>query len=277
MSKSTNQPLPRFTVIVPVYRDLPFIKEKARSLLNQSYPAGSYEVIFAHGGAKRDALEILHDQDPLVRVIHLRLSGKTYQLNRALELAHGDWIVQTDTDSIMDSNCLQQIASVVMSEAAVGCVGVWTVPGKCHIFERVYWLVMNWWRWLEARIYSASHVCAPCFAYRRRFVHQYPHDVIADDVYVPLHVAAAGYWTAFIRSAKVTELRAPNSMTELVRHKGRKGNAFLRELLRVLYRIGYMPARMKLIYLVRLVQFTLTSGLAYAFTRQNSQFEKVGG
>jgi cellulose synthase/poly-beta-1,6-N-acetylglucosamine synthase-like glycosyltransferase len=66
---------------------------------------------------------------------------------------------------------------------------------------------------------------------RRDIVPSLPDDVVADDVHTAFRASKGGYRVAFLR-ADVTELRAPASLSEMLRHKHRKADAYLREVLR---------------------------------------------
>mgnify|MGYP003575167047 CR=1 FL=1 len=62
--------------------------------------------------------------------------------------------------------------------------------------------------------------------------------------------------------AMVLELRSPRSLRALLRHKYRKGDAYLREILRFLPQARRMPAPMRAIFLWRAALLTIVPLLA---------------
>lgn len=273
--------LPIITIIVPIYKDIQFVKAKLQNIIDQGYPKERYEIIFSQGGCRRDFEEVYHDKDPLIRIVHRRGTGKTYQLNEALKLAHGEIIVNTDVDALMDPGCLVNLIDAFEDMPQLpDVVGAWTYPENCTWLERVYWYLANWHRVLESRFFSASHVVAPCYAFRKSLLERFPDDVVADDVYIAWYAIIGGSKVRYERSAKCREIRNPRSLWQMYQHKNRKGNAFLRELLRFLYQLPYMPMEAQDIFFARLFQFTfLTPTILWNYRRfkQDSNFRKIGG
>jgi cellulose synthase/poly-beta-1,6-N-acetylglucosamine synthase-like glycosyltransferase len=266
-----------FSIVIPIHRDASYSKGKVANILNLQYSARMVEVLISHGGAKTDRIQPLSEGDPMIRLIHRKESGKTSQLNEAFKECYGDIILITDVDAMMQPNCLREIDKA-FEDPDVAVVGTWTYPERCTIVDRIYWYIANWLRVFEAKILTASHVSGCCLAFRRSLLRSLPEDVIADDVYIPFLANFQGKRTVYLRSTQVAEIRQPRSVGSFMRHKTRKGNAVLRELLRFLYRIPDASAKWKLIYLARLIQFTIltpTVWLSYPWYKQTSKLRKV--
>ncbi len=262
------------SIIIPVFQDATLSKEKTDNLMALRYPADHVEIIFSHGGAKSEKVVVLNEK-PLIKIVHTQAKGKTYQLNKALAFAHGQVIVQTDADSRMQEDCLLKIEEEFNRDKQVVVIGAWSYPAPAHWLDKVYWLLQNKWRLWESNFVTCSHVVGPCFAFKKDLMAQYPEDVIADDVYVPLLANFQGLKTSFIKTTKVKELRNPLNLQGVYQHKSRKGNAFLRELLRFSYRLPEARFKWKLVYGLRLLEFLLTSGVSYPFYQQNSCLRRV--
>lgn len=269
------------TIIIPLYKDSSFVNDKVKNIMALRYPVESVEIIFVHGGAKSERVEVYHNRNPLVKIIHTQLSGKVKQLNKAIVQARGQILLFTDIDADLDDHALLTITKKFEEFPDVGVVGAWTKPAKAHVFERMYWYVSNWVKVLETKFYTASHVAAPCMAVDiALFFHTgqfkgIPEDVVADDVYIPLRASFSGLRVMYIRSCVAREKRVPRNVRQILWHKRRKGNAFLRELLRFSYRIYDAKFRLKIIFFLRLAQFMITSGLRYPFFRQDGRIEKI--
>jgi hypothetical protein len=103
---------------------------------------------------------------------------------------------------------------------------------------------------------SSSLVAGPCYAFRRTLLGQFPDDVVSDDVYVALAAAASGLRVA-LADVRVVEQRSPLRLGDLLRHKLRKTDAYLREIFRFLPYVGQMPAPARIIFLWRAAHLTV--------------------
>ena len=269
-----------FTIIIPSYKDYRFVRPKIDNLMKLRYPADHIEILFVKGGCTKEQIIVLNTGVPLIKVIHTTQVGKTNQLNKGLLKAQGDIVMVTDIDSLLPPHTLECI-NLEMQKKGVFCVGVYSIPKPAHVIDRLYWAQANYWRYLESRFCTASHVTATCYAFKRLIDQNtcraglIDHDVIADDVYFPTLFNFNGLKTVILPNVRVIESRNPSTVDELVKHKSRKGNAFLRELLRFVYMLPRARGRYKIIFLVRLLQFMLISGWTYPFYQQDSNFKKV--
>lgn len=269
------KPVPRIiSIIIPAYKDSEFIKEKVANILELKYPREMVEIIFVIGGAAQEKIRIISAADPVIKIISMKERGKTAQLNRGLSHSFGDIIVQTDMDAEMTPNALDVINDSLIGDVAA--VGLWCYPLPALPLERAYWFIMNNIRLWESRFSSVSHFAGPCFAYKKDLLPKgYPESVVADDVFAAFGAASAGLRAVFTDAAKVQETRNPKNAVSMLAHKSRKGNAFLRELLRFQFLIYKFPFKFKLIFLARLFQFKFICGLSYPFVQNDDKLRKV--
>ncbi len=269
-----------FTIIIPSYKDYRFVRPKIDNLMKLRYPADHVEILFVKGGCAKEQIVILNAGNPLIKVINTKTVGKTNQLNVGLSKALANVILVTDIDSLLPEHTLERINNAI-EKPEVACIGVYSIPRPAHVIDRLYWAQANWGRYIESRYYTASHVTATCYAFKRleeaitRAPMFLPADVIADDVFVPLFVNMNGFRTLILPDVEVIESRNPSTVKELVKHKSRKGNAFLRELLRFTYQLPKARGRLKIIFVLRLLQFLVLCGWGYMFYHQDSNFQKV--
>ena len=279
------------TIIVPCYNERYLIERKIDNLLF-NYPVDKMEIVIVDGGSTDGSFELAKEKAEVINLRHnqkiLNLynavtvykseKGKTRQLNYGLSKAHGEIIFVTDVDAVMDKGCISQIMRF-FSDEKVGVVGAWTLLKDSVIVDKCYWYVANWIRYLESKFISASHVVAPCYAFRKNLLERLPDDVVADDVHISMVASFKGLRIKYVKSAVVYEIRSPMTLAQFYHHKMRKGRAFLKELLRFIYLIPTVRGRQKIIYLLRLIQFTLltpTVFVSYFFKNDNSCYPKTG-
>ena len=258
---STKEKL-RIAIFVPYYNEENYIEQKVKNIEELIYDKAKLEVFFLNGlstdqtGPKIDALigNITN-----YHLIETKCRGKINQINYGLTKVnhHADIIVNTDVDALLEPEILIKINQAFMSDERVAVVGANISPVNCISFEEHYWRDQNLLRLIESNFYTSSIVVAPCYAFRSSLISAFPVDCIADDIYIAFKANTEGFITKYIKSAVGTEIRTPQNLEDFFRHKFRKGNAYLIELLRFLYLLPYMQPAWKVIYITKLLQLAV--------------------
>jgi glycosyltransferase involved in cell wall biosynthesis len=100
---------PKVSVIVAVYNQERFIGRCLRSLLHQTIPHDTYEIIVVNDGSTDKtsyALELFCDpSDSVVQVITNEINiGLPASINRGIKAARAPYIVRVDSDDFVNSN-----------------------------------------------------------------------------------------------------------------------------------------------------------------------------
>jgi cellulose synthase/poly-beta-1,6-N-acetylglucosamine synthase-like glycosyltransferase len=236
------------TVVVPVFDEASLISRKVADVRALTYPR--CRVIFVDGGST-DATPDLIPGEWLLRT-HLR--DKTAQLNAALRVCDSEWILVTDADAALPPDAVERLLDCTGD--SIGVVGARVLPRDAHAIESLHWRLSDRLRELESGRGSAGIVTAPCYLVRRSLIADLPPDTIADDVHVACRAMAAGL--RVVRAQlDVLELRSPRTLSDLLRHKSRKADAYLREVFRFLPAVARMPGPMRGIFLWRAALLTL--------------------
>lgn len=249
--------LPEISVVVPCYNERATIEHRLANLLALEYPVDRLEVVFADGGSTDGTVEWLAQNLPRrerFRVVACPRSGKIQQLNHVLPTLSGAIIVNSDADAELGCDALKRIAAWFAADPRVAVVGAASVPSAGLPMDRFYWLSQNKGRFIESEAWGVSIVVAVGYAFRRDLLTAFPEDVVADDIYVAFAAISRGFESLYVRDVTAFESRGPGSLSELVAHKYRKANAFLRESLRFVYRLPEMPLPARLMLLTRIAQ-----------------------
>jgi poly-beta-1,6-N-acetyl-D-glucosamine synthase len=250
-------PLPTLTVLVPCYNEENLIEWKIENLAQLEYPRDKIEVIFLDGCSTDTTVQKIREaiwDMPYMRVVETGKKGKIPQVNSVLPEIESDIIVNTDVDAELSRDVLLEIAKEFRADEQVGVVGAFVIPKNCCREEAQYWTTQNKARVLESQAYSSSIVIAPCFAFRRGIVSSFPDDVVADDIYTAFEATVKGYRVVYCKNAVAFETRTPTTMSQLVKHKFRKTNAYITEVLRFLYHLPKLNAFWRIIFLTRTLQ-----------------------
>ena len=248
---------PRLSIVVPTYNEMAQIADKVANLRRLDYPRELLEVVFVDGGSTDGTVEWLEREvhEDGFRVERSPRGGKIQQINHVLPSLTGEIIVNTDADALLEEDAARWLVAEMASDPDVWLVGAYCRPAdNAYRIDRYYWDAQNKARFMEARAGTTSIVVAPCYAFRRGLIDQFPDDVVADDIYIAFMCHLNGKSALYSRHARAVELRNPRDLSEFLPHKFRKSNAFLRECLRFLYRLPEMTPFSRLMLLTRIGQ-----------------------
>jgi cellulose synthase/poly-beta-1,6-N-acetylglucosamine synthase-like glycosyltransferase len=254
--------LPKMAIIIPCYNEEAYVKQKIDNLKELNYEQEKLEILFLNGlstdGTSKEISDLIGNM-PNWHLIETGCTGKINQINYGLSKIgrEVEIIVSTDMDALLQPDVLMKFAREFNSDERVAVVGANISPKNCLPIEERYWDDQNLLRILESIVYTSTIVVAPCYAFKASLVKKFPEDCVADDIYIAFQANTEGYLTRYIMSAKGSEIRTPATFQDFFRHKFRKGNAFLIELLRFFYRLPHMPGWWKTIYFTKFLQLAV--------------------
>jgi cellulose synthase/poly-beta-1,6-N-acetylglucosamine synthase-like glycosyltransferase len=244
----------RVLIVVPTYNEAPLIERKLANLPQQ------YPVVIVDGGSTDGTLDLIRAWLPAHENFTLLATtqrNKTAQLNDALRLHPSEeWILVTDADALLEPDTIDRLLATVAADPRIGVAGVRVRPTAAHALESLHWRATDWLRARESDRGSAAIVAAPCYLAHRDFLAHLPDDTLADDVHVACRAMRAGRRVGHA-DATVLEVRSPRTLGALLRHKYRKADAYLREIVRFLPEARRIPRPMRAIFLWRAALLTL--------------------
>lgn len=111
--------MPTISVIVPVYKVEPYLRQCVDSILGQTFR--NFELILVDDGSP-DGCPAICDEyaqhDSRVRVIHKENGGLSSARNAGLDVARGEYIAFVDSDDWIDPNYLEHLLFALQSDHA---------------------------------------------------------------------------------------------------------------------------------------------------------------
>lgn len=124
-STATSSDTPLISVLMTVYNREGLLAESVESILNQSYP--NWELIIiddASTDRTRSIIEGYLEREPRVRALFLEHNIGPYPaLNRALEVARGDYVAINDSDDLSHPDRLRETLHFLQSHPEMAMVG----------------------------------------------------------------------------------------------------------------------------------------------------------
>ena len=97
---------PYVTILIPVYNSEKTLCQCVKSIVNQSYPISNLQVLLIDNGSKDESYRVyceLQQQYPKLRLWWLDSSkGKAKALNKGLYMADGKYIINIDSDGVLE-------------------------------------------------------------------------------------------------------------------------------------------------------------------------------
>lgn len=105
--------LPMVTILIPVYNSGKTVGNCLKSIVNQNYPLKNLQVLLINNGDKDISYDIFchfQEENPSLRLWWIDSSrGKAKALNKGLYLADGKYIINIDSDGILDRNAIRNV------------------------------------------------------------------------------------------------------------------------------------------------------------------------
>lgn len=175
-------------------------------------------------GSSDSTVEIVSKylQNPKIRLLKLKRSGKSQAINKAMKELCGDIVVFSDANIEYNSNTILELVSP-FSDSRVGCSCgklVFKNPGKVISGEgeSFYWKYENLLKKLESKIGYVSGATGAVYAIRRTLFKELPLNCINDDFTISMNVVNQGYKCLYAENAIVYENVAPSVESEFKRH-----------------------------------------------------------
>lgn len=116
--------VPLVSVLLPVYNGASYLEEAIQSILSQTY--SNFECIIINDGSTDESSSIIEKiRDPRIRVYNQANQGLAATLNRAIELAKGEYLARQDQDDISLAARFEKQIAFLESHPDYGMVGTW--------------------------------------------------------------------------------------------------------------------------------------------------------
>lgn len=119
-------PMPKISVVMPVYNNAPYLAAAIESILNQS--RDDFEFVIVDDGSTDGSGAIMDGyaaRDGRLRIVRQENRGMIAALNRGLDLARGELIARMDGDDMAEPARFEKQAAFLDANPDIGALGTW--------------------------------------------------------------------------------------------------------------------------------------------------------
>lgn len=118
--------VPRISVVMSVYNGEKYLRESIESILNQTF--SDFEFIVANDGSTDNTPQILEEyknRDSRIKIIQQENIGLTKSLNKAINLANGEYIARQDVDDLSLPERLERQMKLFREKSNIDLIASW--------------------------------------------------------------------------------------------------------------------------------------------------------
>lgn len=105
--------LPYVTILIPIYNSADTVGNCLKSIVEQDYPIKNLQVLLINNGNRDMSYEVFcrfQEENPTLKLWWIDSSqGKAKALNKGLYLAEGKYIINVDSDGILDREAIRNV------------------------------------------------------------------------------------------------------------------------------------------------------------------------
>ena len=202
--------LPAVTLIVTAYNEEAILEQKINNTLAIDYPANKLHILFITDGSDDASVELVRKY-PSVQLLHQAdRRGKYAAIKRAMYHVKTPFVVFSDANSMLNSECLKKMM-IHYSDKKVG-----GVAGEKKIFrnnyasvvgeaEGIYWQYESFMKKMDAEFYTVAGAAGELFSIRTELFKPLDDEIILDDFVISMQVCLQGYKMEYEPDAFATE------------------------------------------------------------------------
>ncbi|PWM44236.1 MAG: glycosyl transferase family 2 [Clostridiales bacterium] len=186
----TVYPMPKISIIVPIYNVEPYLDKCVNSILSQTFT--DFELILVDDDSPDRCGEMCDEyakNDNRIKVIHRKNGGLSAARNSGIDVAKGEYIGFIDSDDYIDEGMYEHLYKAITKyDADIACGGIFdTYPTKTTIlYEPLDQVCVNGeeaYRIMMEGKHSSYSVCGKLFSAKSIGDVRFPEGRLYEDVF----------------------------------------------------------------------------------------------
>lgn len=213
---SRQGPPPSVSVVVAVYNEAEVIESRIENLLQLDFPKDRLRIVIASDGSTDEtcsrakaavARQPAEDRARIEIIDRPNRAGKATTLSETVPGLDSEIVVFSDANTMYASDALTALVRPFRDPSiglVCGTLDYVVLDGGGSEGEALYWRYENLLKRLEGALGRLLVANGSIYAIRRQLFERIP-EAVADDIALPLVIAAKGYRRVFVSDAVATE------------------------------------------------------------------------
>lgn len=205
-----EQDLPHVTLIIAAYNEEAFIEDKIANTLSLDYPANKLSLFFVTDGSSDSTPDIIKKYSSIKLFHEPQRKGKIHAVNRVMRMVKTPIVIFSDANTYLNKDALKNIVRHYADEKVGGVAGEKRIFKKAEdnasgAGEGLYWKYESFLKKKDSEVYSVVGAAGELFSVRTELFEEPAENIIIEDFYLSLSIAAKGYRFIYEPEACATE------------------------------------------------------------------------
>lgn len=207
------------SLIVTAYNEGLILEEKIKNTLAINYPADKLQLIFITDGSADDSVNLVKQYPSIILLHQQERRGKYAAIKRAMQSVKTPVVVFSDANTMLNPDCIANIASHYASENTGGVAGEKKILRNKNVSavgeaEGLYWQYESFMKKLDAAFYTVTGAAGELFSIRTSLFKELDDELILDDFVISMQICLQGYKIEYEPGAFATELPSASLLEE---------------------------------------------------------------
>jgi poly-beta-1,6-N-acetyl-D-glucosamine synthase len=202
--------LPDVTLLIAAYNEEDFIRQKIEDTLALDYPREKLSLFFVTDGSSDRTGEIVKTY-PRIRHFHeTPRKGKIHAVNRVMRYVKTPIVIFCDANTFLNKDAIKNMVRHYADPMVGGVAGEKRIYKKGEdnasgAGEGLYWKYESFLKRKDSEVYSVVGAAGELFSLRTELYEEPDENMIIEDFYLSLNVAAKGFRFMYEPDAVATE------------------------------------------------------------------------
>jgi poly-beta-1,6-N-acetyl-D-glucosamine synthase len=207
--------LPEITVLIAAYNEENYIEEKIVNTLSLDYPKNKMSIVVVTDGSTDSTPDIVKKFHAVKLFHEPQRKGKIHAVNRVMKMVQTPVVIFSDANTFLNKESLRNMVRHYQDPTIGG------VAGEKRIFKKdednasgagegIYWKYESFLKRKDAEVYSIVGAAGELFSVRTTLYQEPEENIIIEDFYMSLKIAASGYRFMYEPEAYAMETASAN-------------------------------------------------------------------
>jgi biofilm PGA synthesis N-glycosyltransferase PgaC len=206
----SRETLPEVTVLIAAYNEEDIIVSKIANTLAMDYPPEKLSIFFVTDGSSDSTPEIVSQFSDITLFHEAARKGKIHAVNRVMRFVKTPIVIFSDANTFLNSEAIKNIVRHYADKNVGGVAGEKRIYKKesdnaSGAGEGLYWKYESFLKKKDSEVYSVVGAAGELFSLRTELFEEPAENIIIEDFYLSLSIAAKGYRFVYEPTACATE------------------------------------------------------------------------